>query len=396
MVRLVALICFVFIGQSTFALAKLTPAEQDWVNNQIHYANQLLEQEKYPNAEKVLRQLYPIVSSSKTATSNDRVLGSTAFLMGRLAYHQQQFERAVEYLAVARKHLQGAEQAKADTLLGSIYMAQGQLSKALPLLPQPSHFDGWLQRAQILASLKLFEQAALAMEQAFRFNPKPDEATREFALSLYWQLPDKSKAIRLLKQITARSLEPKYWNYLLQLYEQQGEPKKVLATLELAYRKGLWHDHAGLVRLVDTYHYQGQPYIGAKYLETWLDTGKLPDKSEYWLKLAKLWLAAKEDDAAIAAYTRLAQLTGDSQWHVQVASISMVHQRWDKAQASLERALDKAQSKGPIYLMLGEVAFESGQQDQARRWFNQAVQQPESQSSAKEWLAFLSENESSP
>ena len=95
---------------------------------------------------------------------------------------------------------------------------------------------------------------------------------------------------------------------LASVYNELGDAKRALATLELAYAQDFLIRSNEIISLVSLYLDQGIPFKAAEILEKELKTGRVDATLNHYKMLASAWLQAQERDRAMEPLAKAAHL----------------------------------------------------------------------------------------
>ena len=108
--------------------------------------------------------------------------------------------------------------------------------------------------------------------------------------------------------------------------------------------------------------------------------------------LAESLRAAKERDAAIEIFEKLAKVTDDGEAYIAIGNLYYQEDEIDKAIAAIDKGLKKGNLKNPGFaqLTLGQALFEKERFDEAREVFNKATQSKSDavKKTARSWLKY--------
>ncbi len=227
----------------------------------------------------------------------------------------------------------------------------------------------------------------------------PEENWLVMLASALYQTKSYNKAAQTLGQLT--TLKPNNENYWLQrasMYQLLEQPQQQLAVLELAYAGGYLTQESSLIALAQLLIAQGVPERAARLLQQWLadnDKNLTVSDSEATMKLlATAWQLGREDDDAAIVLSQAAIKTNEPQ----LAFYAMQHAVRRSDCIAAEGFLSQAQElgldsnkKGDGLLLVGGCAFDNGDKNTARRYFQQALGVAGSAVVAQQWLAYLPE-----
>ena len=337
------------------AATQKEPTLSNRVSVQLNKINELLGKEAY---EKALQKLNAMQRSLKPNTFESAMVYQT---LGYLYVMQNnQYESAITYFerslpGLAASHFQ-SQKTRKD--LGQLYLTQAKYRQAITVL------EAWREHTEKdLAQVNVFLAMAYAqledakpaigyMEQAFALAAQPMVSTQpteqwyQLLLTLYLQEDQFTPASDLLHTMIALYPEAAdYWKRLGAIQLQLKQFTAAAASLEIAWQRGALHTEDGITRLAKLLLRNKNPYKAAMILETALSQEHVESTMENWRLLGDALLLAREENKAITALAKAAELSTDGNQHVRVAELYIHQQRWQQANAELGKALEKPQVK---------------------------------------------------
>jgi len=227
----------------------------------------------------------------------------------------------------------------------------------------------------------------------------PEENWLVMLASALYQTKSYNKAAQALGQLT--TLKPNNENYWLQrasMYQLLEQPQQQLAVLELAYAGGYLTQENSLIALAQLLIAQGVPERAARLLQQWLadnDKNLTVSDSEANIKLlATAWQLGREDDDAAIVLSQAAIKTNEPQLAFYAMQLAVRRSSCVAAEGFLSQAQElglDSNKKGDGLLLVGGCAFDNGDKNTARRYFQQALGVAGSAVVAQQWLAYLPE-----
>jgi predicted Zn-dependent protease len=227
----------------------------------------------------------------------------------------------------------------------------------------------------------------------------PEENWLVMLASALYQTKSYNKAAQALGQLT--TLKPNNENYWLQrasMYQLLEQPQQQLAVLELAYAGGYLTQESSLIALAQLLIAQGVPERAARLLQQWLadnDKNLTVSDSEANIKLlATAWQLGREDDDAAIVLSQAAIKTNEPQLAFYAMQLAVRRSDCVAAEGFLSQAQElglDSNKKGDGLLLVGGCAFDNGDKNTARRYFQQALGVAGSAVVAQQWLAYLPE-----
>jgi tetratricopeptide (TPR) repeat protein len=353
-----------------------------------------LGRERYDRAEASLRKLRRVKLSPYERAQANR-------LRGYIAYGRQDHAAAVEHMlkALERDALPPADQADVLFQVAQIQGAEKRwrdvvatLSRWFAVVEQPNSV-GYYLLALAHFQLENLEAALPAAQQAVALAETPQAAWLQLLLAVHLSRKDYAAATPvLLRLITSHSDVGKgYWLQLSALYGVNEENDRALATMELAYRKGILTDERDLIRLVQLNLLQGIPYRAATVLEKEMAARRISEGSESFELLSGAWILAREVSKAEAPLARAAELAPKGDLYVRLAQVHMMQEEWSEAAAALRLALAKGGlgDAANAELLLGIAYYNERQLAEARSWFARAQRSVATREQAQTWIEHI-------
>jgi tetratricopeptide (TPR) repeat protein len=365
------------------------------------------------------------------------------------AIHEQlgenQYADALKGLnALNTGNLNDYEAAMVNQTYGYVYAAQGKYDQAIPYfekalqldsLPNSAHFGLMYSLAQLYAGQDQHQktvdlmleylkfqcdppaQAYIALGSSYaslnRFNDalpyvkkaiekagdKAQESWYLLELAIYFEQKDFASAARQLTVMVSMWPDKlKYWEMLSGAYQEQQKDLEALATLMLAYRKGLLYEgppdqvEKRLLNIVRTNMFVEVPFVAGQILETELAKGRIEANEKNLALLLNAWTQAREFDKAIATIDRLAPLKDDGELYLQKAQLLAEKSDWTGTITAARQALEKGNLKKPggAYLLIGIAANEVRDWQQALDALNEARKYDDTtRRQAADWIKFV-------
>ncbi|MBQ0779363.1 MAG: hypothetical protein KBT79_01025 [Thalassolituus oleivorans] len=227
----------------------------------------------------------------------------------------------------------------------------------------------------------------------------PEENWLVMLASALYQTKSYNKAAQALGQLT--TLNPNnesYWLQRASMYQLLEQPQQQLAVLELAYSGGYLTQESSLIALAQLLIAQGVPERAARLLQQWLadnDKNLTVSDSEANMKLlATAWQLGREDDDAAIVLNQAAIKTNEPQLAFYAMQLAVRRSSCVAAEGFLSQAQElglDSNKKGDGLLLVGGCAFDNGDKNTARRYFQQALGVAGSAVVAQQWLAYLPE-----
>ncbi|MBV1873028.1 MAG: tetratricopeptide repeat protein [Gammaproteobacteria bacterium] len=286
---------------------------------------------------------------------------------------------AIHY-TLAQLHRQADAYVKALQHL-TIWLSKAEKSKMLK--PEP-----WQFLASIYVAMEQYPEAIPAAKKALALEKPQKEMHYQLLLSLYQHTNKNWLAIKLLEQAIEYFPEnQQYWMQLFYMLNTEGEEKKALAVLDLAYTNGLITEQKKLLHLAQLHLYHENPLRGGMILEKGLASGSIKANQDTLQMLSTAWLNAREYEKLLVVLKQSATLTGDGDTYFQLAQAYRELNRWQAVISATEKALaDKTlKNFGACYLLIGLAEFELENYPAAQVAFEKSALDARTKAEAIKW-----------
>lgn len=315
---------------------------------------------------------------------------------------QEKYEQAAQYLERALKLNALPEEPEKGVIyaLAQIYGVLGQFDKTIALMtdwlktaknPPP---DAYITLANAYYALERFKEAYPVVNQALAKMEQPKEEWLKLALGIQYELQKYKESAQTLEILVANWPDKKdYWRQLSGIYIELGEDQKALATMAMAYERGVLEKSEEYLNLARLYMLNEVPYPGAKALEKAMQEGKVERNQRNYELLAQAWVQAREYEKGIDALSKAAEFAEAGDLYVRVAQLQMSVANWEGAKTAARKAIEKggleSKETGQAWLLVGTAAAEEKDFDTAINAFNKARGYPETRQTASQWLSFV-------
>ena len=302
-------------------------------------------------------------------------------------------------LSLAQQALPPEQQQNLRYDLAQLYMSVDACEKAIAAM------DAWLEQAdvkepaayvlQASAYLRLerYAEAIPVLEQAIALSAAPKEQWYQSLLGAHYELDRLGDCVPLLERmIRLFPHKAAYWRQLAGIHLALKHYKKGLATLELAYNRGLLTQEKDLGRLVQLYLFLDIPYKAGALLQKEIERGRIDGTEKTLGLLATAWIRARELDKAIAALKRAARISNKYSLSLQLARLLAETSQWRESEQILQGLVARKghhKEKGKALMLLGMVQYELRDWEQARKSFALALKHTGVEKTARQWLAHL-------
>ena len=302
-----------------------------------------------------------------------------------------------------------AQEAIPDTLyLSTVYslaqlaMQQQDYAKALNFLKQwqannvkELQASQHIMFAQVYYQDKNYQDSLTHINAAIELTREKDELPKENWLILqraaYYELKQPEKVTQVMEELVKLYQKPQYWIQLAGMYGEIGEDKKQLGTMETAWQAGYVTKQSEIIMLAQLYLFNELPYKAAKLLDDAIGKGVVIADEKRIQLMAQAYVMAKEDDKAIPALIKGAELAEDGKFDEQLAQAYLNTEKWKLAIDSAKVAIKRGglDNEGNMYLALGMSHFNLQEYGEALDAFEKAKAFKKVTKTAKQWHNYV-------
>lgn len=376
-----------------------TASMREAIYKELAKAQEAAEAENYSQAVQTLEKL-----SKEDLNNYERaqLLNLSAYVY----YAQDQVSKAIGAYELLLNQPDLPEALQTSTLytLAQLYFSREEWQKSIDVLQR------WLDATED-PSVQAYEMMAQAYYQQGKYRDALRPAWKVIELTqkagqpvsehsylllrvLHYEMGEYKQAIDVLQDLIARWPKKQYWMQMASLYGEMDQQKKQLNTLELAYLQGYLDQEAEVLTLVSLLLNNDVYARAGKILQKGLDDGTVASTLEHWRLLAQAWTMAQEDERAIPALQKAAELSSDGKMDLILGQTYMNLGRWEDSVAAVRTALRKGglSRTDQAQVMLGQALFELERYDEAREAFVAAQSDSRSRQLAAQWINYI-ENE---
>lgn len=406
---LTALLAGLFLSMSTHSVqaAEQGQAEEEEESkstfmsqstyNRISRSHKAIEEGKYQEA------LDELLDLAEDVKDRDYEYAVTLQTIGYVYISQEKWELAADYMkrALDLNALPAEAEKSVIYTLAQIYATLGRYQDTINLMtdwfktaknPPP---DAYIITANSYAMLENYQAAYPYVQKAIEKAEKPREDWYKLALAIQFELNKFREAAQTLEVLVSNWPDKyQYWKQLSGVYIQLEQDTQALATLALAYEKGLLDDKSeDLLNLARLYMLNDVPYKGAVVLKSALDKGQVERTRKNYELLSQAWVQAREYKEGVVALKKAAELANEAELYVRAAQLEMSLANWEGAKEAARRAVEiggmESDDTGKAWLLLGTAAAEQKDFDTALEAFNKARGYPETRKRATQWVSFV-------
>ena len=360
------------------------------------------------------------------------------------AAEAENYTEAIQALdKLSKQELNNYERSQQLNLYAYIYYAQDKVSKAIstyeqllnqPDLPEALQTSTVYTLSQLHFSQENWQASINMLERWMRLTKEDNKTAYEMMAQAYYQLEQYKKALRpawkvieltqaagepvkeqsylllrvlhyemeeyqqvvdILEELIKLFPKKQYWMQLASIYGELDNQKKQLAVLELAYLQDFLTTENEILTLASLLLNNDLYVRAGKILSKGLDDGVITSTLEHWRLLSQAWTMAQENEKAIPALTRAAELSSDGKLDVILAQTYMNLNRWDDSINTVRRAISKGglNRVDQAQVMLGQALFELDRFDEARAAFLAAQADQRSRQLAAQWINYIDSEE---
>lgn len=353
-------------------------------------------EKKYAEAIKQLDQLI------KRVENNDYEYALVMQTYGFAYSSQDQYAKAADAFqkAIDKDALPQEPQEQMLFNVGQLYLAGGQDDKALKYLLEYVNTacgtiqpEAYILIANAYAEKKQYAKALPWVDKAIDAKgAKTPESWYQLKLAMHYEQRQYKSASQVLVTLISKfPIKEQYWKQLSGVFLEMKDDEESLAVLALAERQGFLDTEKELNNLANVYLFMDIPFKAANVIEAGMANGKIARNYENLKRLGTAWQLARVDDKAIDILSQAAEAGKDGDMWMQIGQIYVGQEEWDKAIATLDKAVQQGASRsGEANLLMGVAYWNKGQNGPAREAFRKAQRFDKTKKQANTWLAHLS------
>lgn len=278
--------------------------------------------------------------------------------------------------------------------ISQIYLTDENLPKSLEYFEKwiaaggvPNRDQKW-QLAVINNKMDRNRDALRWAEEVFAIDGiNAKREVYDFLIYLYDDSGQLAKKSRLLEQLLVRNPnERMLWDAISGGYFQADEERKAFEVQKAMYLGGILQTEDELLRVVNFYNRFNVPFQAAKILEKEMNAGRITKNYKNMELLANLYQVAREYERAVPVIEEAATLGNAGEMYERLGRSYSELQQWDKAEASLTRALSAGNLKDRslAHVLIGQSRYERKDRSGAREAFRAANSR-----GGRGWLSFM-------
>ncbi len=293
----------------------------------------------------------------------------------------------------------GLEQESSLTL-AQLYAQQERFDDALAMLerwfsivPDPGP-DQYYLKARIYYQMQRYEDGIEPLERAIALadarGREPQEDWYNLLRVMYFETGDDENLLAVLHTLVEHWPGKEYVMHLAGTYGQRGDDDHQLALVEAAYELGWLERGSDLATYASMLLAAGVPHKAALVLEQALDAGTVESTQRNWRMLGQAWRVAQEDERALPALTRAAELADDGRIYAQLANayanLARPEDCVDAAREALDRGVERPDQ---VNLVLGACLTDLRRYDDATAALEIAARDERSRELATDYMSYV-------
>jgi tetratricopeptide (TPR) repeat protein len=283
--------------------------------------------------------------------------------------------------------------------LATLYSGESEFQKAIDTMrvwfsyaQEPVPADAYMVVGTAHAQLEQLTEALPYVQEAIARAAAPNEQWYVLELSILFDLEDYTAAAALLRDMVVYWPETaRYWEMLANAYLELEDDENALATLMVAYQKGMLEEEAKLLSLARLNLYLDVPYAAGKLLDAEMSNGRVARNQRNLELLLSAWIAAREFESAAAVIDELAPLTDDGEYFMQKAQLLNELSDWAGVVEATEQALGKGglADPGSALILNGVAHMQLGRFGDALAALERARDFDIARRNADAWIAYI-------
>jgi tetratricopeptide (TPR) repeat protein len=316
----------------------------------------------------------------KLNTFNSRNLDQIRLILAQLHLSSSQYKRAVDY---------------ALPLLNKTHINKEKIYENLSL----AYYYGERYKKSLIYTQKMIEfknqqfkeyQALSKEEKKKRSIPKV-APWYEISYASHLELKEYPQALKILKHLI-HNFESKeeYWMQMVLIHQNLKQPKKILSTLELAYKHQLINQERNIDYFVG-FLLQEELYNKAAILiEKSLEQGKIKDNEKTFKLLVSAHINAKNNQQAIK-YLRQSKYAKKERYQIMLANLYYNDGKYQQLIEGVNTQVFTKGSKrdGKKEILLALSYYEIGNENRAKHHLKMALNNKHEKRQAKSLLKQL-------
>lgn len=393
------LLCITLVPDS-FAAQKKSYAMSKKVFIEIEKVNELLDQDKYIDANAQLIKLLKRRLSKYEKAQVSYMLGSIAFQQG----DPQQALKSFKKVLTAEGDIPELLYIRTLKTLAQLSLIQEELTEAkvyaLKLIDANSEkplADNYALLAQVHYRLDDYPATIDSINTSLNITRKNNKKLKENELlllnSAYFEMKSYQDMLPTLEELIKLYPKPMYMLYLASIYGQLEEVNKQTVLMESLYENGDLKKSVQLINLANLYLSEKVPFKAATLLEKSINNGIVDRSIRNFEMLSQAWMLAGDSQKSIKALELAAKQSDDGKLYFKKAYLHYNIGEWSNAENSVSQALDKGLDNekdiGEAWILVGMVRFNMQQFDSAIVACEKALNISTSREFALSWIKYI-------
>ncbi len=377
-----------------------TASMREATYKELAKAQEAAEAGNYAEATEVLDKL------GKTELNNyerSQLLNLRAYIF----YAKDQVAQAISTYEelLNQPELPEALQTSTVYTLSQLYFSQENWRKSIAMLERwmsltkEDNKTAFEMMAQAYYQLEEYNKALRPAWKVIELTQAAGEPIKEQSYLLlrvlHYEMKEYQQVIDILEELIRLFPKKQYWMQLASIYGEIDQQQKQLNVLELCYLQGFLTTENEILTLASLL-LNNELYVRAgKILSKGLNDGVITSNLDHWRLLAQAWTMAQENEKAIPALTKAAELSPNGKLDIMLAQSYINLNRWEESIAAARKAISKGGLDRPdqAHVMIGQALFELDRFDEARVAFTAAQSDQRSRQLAAQWLNYIDSEE---
>ena len=364
---------------------------------QIEKAQELVDEEDYTGALRVLSRLYnPDKLTEYEQVNVLNYQGYVYYNMDDIANAMRAYEKQ---LLIPSLEPQTAKQT--TYTLAQLNMMEERYGRALELLnkwflletnPAPEPF---ILKAQVLYQLERYREMVQPIENAMQVARKRAKPIKEDWYVLlnfaYFQQEDYRKVRDIQKILLENWPKKRYWFSLAGAYTELGEDQNLIAAYDAAYTQGMMETESEFVTMAQLFMQREVPYKAGVLLDEGMKNGTIKKNGRNYRLLSQAWQLSQEDEKAIPALTEAARLSDDGELDIRLGNAYLNLGKYDDCVKAVKTGIRKGDLKNPdnAQISLGMCLYNLRRYNDSKKEFRKAAKVAKSRRISNQWMRVI-------
>ena len=244
------------------------------------------------------------------------------------------------------------------------------------------------------AKQDLMKEALPYVVRANQLADEPNSNWRDIQLAIHVDLGQLDAAIELVRDNIGIWPETvRNYVVLSGLYTETGREQSALATLSIAWHRGLLESKADILELVRLNLILDAPARAGTILKDAMQQGWVKENADNLRLLLDSWTLARENNQAVEVIDQLAKMAADGNYYYRKALLLNETHDWAQVVESCKLAIEKGKldEPGAVWLLQGIALIELGKLDEAEAAFRNAerTENENVRRDASAWIGYV-------